>query len=240
MNIAICEDIAKDAALIGDCLRQHFEKYGYIGKVQTFSSGEALLSAFSPGAFDAIFLDIYMGGISGLETAKRMRDTDKSFALVFITASKDYALDAFSVRACAYVTKPVDRESIDLAFEQCRGIFMKNALFIEVTANRGAIKVPLAKIYYAEVYGNNVLIHTGQDVIETRMVMDNLEKALGTSFLRCHRSHIVNMNYVDKVLEQYILMKNGDRIPMRQRGRSDIRDAFAVFVSDRLFERSAT
>jgi DNA-binding LytR/AlgR family response regulator len=72
------------------------------------------------------------------------------------------------------------------------------------------------------------------------MAMGDLEKELGASFLRCHRSHIVNLNYVDKVLEQYILMKNGDRVPMRQRGRSDIRDAFAVFVSDRLFEGGMT
>jgi DNA-binding LytR/AlgR family response regulator len=236
MNIAVCEDNAKDAALICGCLREHFDKYGYVGEIQAFDSGEALLAAFSGGAFDAVFLDIYMGGMTGLETAKKMRDVDSSFALIFITSSKAHALEAFGLRACAYVPKPVERGGINLAFEQCRSVFIKNARFIKVTSGRETIKIPLVRIYYAEVYGNNVLIYTGQGVIETRMTLDELEKGLGEQFLRCHRSHIVNLNYVEKVLEHDILMRNGDKVPMRQRGRMEIRDAHATFISDQLFE----
>ena len=59
---------------------------------------------------------------------------------------------------------------------------------------------------------------------------------LGNSFLRCHRSYLVNMNHVDKVREHDILMRNGDAVPMRQRGRPEIREMYGNFLSHRLFE----
>jgi len=236
MNIAVCEDIIADADAICDYLSEHFHKNGYMGEIHRFTSGEALLDAFSPGLFDVVFLDIYMGGITGVETARKMRETDPGFALVYVTSSDNHAREAYTLRACAYVSKTIGPKEMELALSQCRAVFLKNARFIEVTSNRQAVKIPLAKILYAEVYNRYVLFHTDAGVMTAAMKLDDVEREVGKPFLRCHRSYLINMNHIDKLLEQDIIMQNGDLVPMRQRGKTEIRGAYSDFLTNRLFE----
>lgn len=239
MNIAICEDNAADTKIICGYLQEHFNKNGFIGDIHTFTSGEAMLAAFSSGVlFDAVFLDIYMGGMSGIETAKKMRETDPGFALIYITASDDYARQAYSLRACAYVSKPIHEEEMDIAFAQCREIFLKSARFIEVLSERQTIRIPLVNILYVEVFNRDAVFHLTAGIVKTSLPLDEAERKLGSPFLRCHRSYLINMNFVDRLCEQDILMKNGDSIPMRRRGRSEIRGTYGDFLTTRLFEVS--
>lgn len=236
MNIAVCEDEAADAGIICGYIQEHFDKSGFIGDIHTFTGGEELLNAFSPGAFDVVFMDIYMAGMDGLEAAKKMRERDPGFALVYITGSDDHAREAYSLNACAYVSKPIRQAEIDMAFQQCRAVFLKNARFIEVVSGRHSIKIPLIKILYIEVYNKDVLFHTAAGAVKTHMPLKEVKRQCSEAFLRCHRSYIVNMNQIDRLCEQDILMKNGDIVPMRQRGRQEIRNAYGDFLTDRLFE----
>ena len=236
MNIAVCEDNAADAEIICGYIREHFDKNGFIGDIHTFSSGEELLGAFSPGSFDAVFMDVYMPGMTGIETAKEMRARDACFALVYITITDDYARQAYSLRACAYVSKPVRPEEIETAFDLCQSVFLKNARYIEVVSERKAVKIPFVRILYIEVYNRDVLFHTTGGVIPAVMSLDEVERQCSNIFLRCHRSYIVNMNQIDTFDERDIRMKNGDVVPMRQRRRQDLRDTYGDFLTGSLFE----
>ncbi|QIB68985.1 response regulator transcription factor [Aminipila butyrica] len=238
MNIAICDDSTKDVELICALLQEHFDKNGFIGELHTFSSGEALVKAFAAQPFDVVFLDIYMEGMNGMKTAERLRELNPSFSLVFITTSKDHALDSFSLGTSSYVVKPIKREDIDRAFFKCRDVFLKNGRFIEVMSDRMKRRIPLHKILFMEVYGKEVLVHTSTETIKTSTPLDELEKMTTASFLRCHRSYMVNLRYVEAIQLDDFRLRNGSLVPLRQRGRSELRDAYADFVSDRLFEVS--
>ena len=237
MNIAICENDAMDSDILRTTLSGYLEQNGYTGKIYAFKSGETLLSSFSLGAFDVIFLDIFMDGISGIETAKKIRGIDPTCALIFITSSPNHALEGFSVRASAYVVKPIREKEMQTALFQCREIFMKNARYIEIRADRMDVRLPLVKIYYIEIYDKSMLFHTPDGVYQTRMSMDEIEQKLaGDPFYRCHHSYIINMNHIGKINSQDIIMKNGDSVPMRTRGRDEIRADVAQFLSSRIFE----
>ncbi len=236
MKVAICDDSAQDAALICALLREHFDKNGFIGELHTFPSGEALAAAFAAQPFDVVFLDIYMEGMNGLKTAERLRALDPGFSLVFITSSTDHALDCFSLGTDGYVVKPIRREDIDRAFSKCRDVFLKNGRYIEVPSDRTKRKIPLHKILFMEVYGKEVLVHTRKETIKTSMPLDELEKMVNGPFLRCHRSYSVNLNYVEALQPDDFKMQDGSLVPLRQRGRAELRDAYADFLSDRLFE----
>lgn len=241
MNVAICDDNAKDAKLICDLLREHFDKNGFAGECHTFESGEALADAFAANPFDVVFLDIYMDGMNGLKTAEKLRKIDPGFSLVFITTSTDHALDSFSLRTIDYVVKPIKREDIERAFSGCRDVFLKNGRFIKVMSDRMNLSVPLIKIQYIETYGRETLFHTTDREIRSTapILLDDLEQTLGSAFLRCHRSYIVNLNYVAAIGPDDFQMLDGSLVPLRQRGRAELRDAYADFVSDRLFEVSS-
>lgn len=241
MNIAICDDNNQDTAQICHFLRDHLNKNGYLGELHTFNKGEDLIAAFSSHTYDAVFLDIYMSGLNGIETARKLREINPDFALVFITISQDHAIEAFSQRAIAYVPKPIRQADIDNAFLQCRSVFLKNARFIEIITDRNKVKIPLIKIIFIETYGRETIFHTTAREIKTTapLLLNHLDQELGNSFLRCNRSYIINMNHVKTMLADNFQMKDGSLVPIRQRGRSKIRSIYATFISAQLFEVSS-
>ncbi len=74
--------------------------------IDLFPGGEDLLGTYRPFQYTVIFLDIYMDGISGIETAEKIREADEDANLVFLTASEEHRPEAFSVFATAYLIKP--------------------------------------------------------------------------------------------------------------------------------------
>ena len=236
MNIAMCEDSAADRAVIRGILSGYMEQNGYTGQISEFEDGESLLASYSPGRYDLVFLDIYMGGVNGIETARKIRLIDPDCALVFITTSDEHALEGFSVRASAYVLKPIRDKEMQTALRQCEEVFIKNARCIEIRSDRMSIKLPIIKIYYAETFDKISVFHTTAGDYKTFMTMDEIEKRLsGSFFCRCHKSFIVNMNHIAQVAGQDIIMKNGAAVPMRTRGRDAIRAEIASYLSARLF-----
>ncbi len=88
-------------------MKQHNLQYGTLDR---FSSGEDFLGAFTPGKYDLIFLDIYMDGITGMETAKRIRQTDHDCRIIFITISPEFAVESYNVNASFYLLKPIGKD----------------------------------------------------------------------------------------------------------------------------------
>lgn len=238
MNIAICDDNLHDTQQISVLLTQYMTKNNFDAEIHTFTCGEELEKSFKKHPYDVVFLDIYMAGMNGIKTAERLREIDVEFSLIFITTSKDYALESFSFGANDYIVKPIKQTEIDRAFSKCRSVFLKNARFINVMSERMELKIPISKILYVETYGRETFFHTGERKIRSTapLLLDNLEKMLGNNFLRCHRSYIVNLVYVVKIEGEDFLMRDGSTVPLRQRGRSKLREAYANFISAQLFE----
>ena len=237
MNIAICDDKASDRAEIRAILEDYMKRNGYAGEIRLFESGEELLASFTHGLYDVIFLDIYMGGANGIETARRIRDIDPTCAIVFITSSSDHSLESYSVRGIAYVVKPIRADDVNAALFACREIFMRNARYIEIRADRIDVRIPLNKIYSAESQANYVIFRAENGEYRTRMTLDEAQRRLGGKpFYRCHQSFIVNTNHIRKLGASDIIMKNGESVPMRKNGRDSVRADLADMISERMFE----
>ena len=111
MNIAIVDDIAAERALLRGRLERQLSRRNIQAKLLEYESGEAFLSACAKLQFAILFLDIYMDGVNGIETAKQFRKTDPRCLLIFTTTSTDHALEGFGVRAMHYLVKPYTEEA---------------------------------------------------------------------------------------------------------------------------------
>ena len=237
MRIAICEDNADDAAEVQFYLKRHFERGGFIGEINIYDSGEDLLSAFSPGVFDVVFLDIYLSRMNGVEAARIIRARDPDCVLVFITANPGHMPESFALRAASYVVKPITCEQMDTALLQCKKVFMKNARYIELKTGGQNIKIPLPKVLYVGTLNKAASVFTEEGVVKTYTPIDEIERQLGGKpFLRCHRAFIVNMLHIKDMLENNFLMRDGAMVPIRKNGMKNIRRAVSDFFSERLFE----
>ena len=236
MDIAICEDLESDRQALQHMINKYCNDYNLGLEFSTYTNGNDLLSNFTSGKFKLIFLDIYLNNsnLTGIEIAKQIRIHDQECIIIFMTTSRDHALDAFKVDAMQYLVKPLDYNIIKRIFDKTQKLFSENMSFIEVPSNGLSVKILLKDIYYIEVYDKTSLIHTNLNTIKTYTPLSKLWELLdGSSFLRCHRSYIVNMFYIDDILETDFLLKDGKKIPIRKEDSSDIKQTY----SDYFFEK---
>lgn len=237
MNIAICDDLESDRQALIHMIKKYCKDYNLELELYAYENGDTLRSDFTLGKFKLIFLDIYMNdknNITGIEIAKEIRIHDKEVTIIFMTTSNDHALDAFEVDAMQYLVKPVSYEKLHHVFDKCQKLFAENMRFIEVPSSGLSVKIFLKDIYYIEVYNKISLIHTNTQVVKTYTSLGKLWELVGnTPFLKCHRSYIVNMFYIDDILDNDFLLKNGDKVPIRKEEASNIKQAY----SDYFFEQ---
>lgn len=214
LSIAICEDTESDRHL----LQNQLAESGFAVAYEAFSSGEELLSAFAPGKYDLIFLDIYMGGMKGVDAAAEIRKADRTVTLVFTTTSTEHTLESYRLKAASYLEKPVKSEDVREVLELAQAKRDSDAyltLLIE-GVNR---KLPLESILYFEQVNHAVYVHTHTEVLRTSQTvrLKAIEPLLSDCFFRCHHSYIANLRYVRGVDQELKVfeMQNGDKVYIR-------------------------
>ena len=128
LRIAICDDIYDARLTLRSALERALERQGIRGRFWEFSSGEGLLRWLErhAGELDLVFLDLEMGELSGMETARRLRGADPGLQLVFVTAYADQVFDGYSVGALGYLLKPPKPEQLDAVLGRARRLCTGN------------------------------------------------------------------------------------------------------------------
>lgn len=232
-RIALCDDRVEERDQLRAVLERFFLARREEVHIVGYDSGEALLADLEEGyeQFDLYILDVFMAGISGVETAHRLRDMHIRAALIFLTSSPDYAVESYDVEASGYLLKPLDEEKLDKLLTRLLQPAERRRVCLR--CGRELQYVYLDDIAWLESSGNMVRLHLrGNSVLETREKLSDLEGRLDDKrFLRCHQSYLVNMDYVANVQNDF-RMTDGASIPIRVRSRGQIADQYhAYFVA---------
>lgn len=236
MLVAICDDDVTDRVKVGQLLTQKMKKRGEPLDITYFDCGEDLVEQYErrERSYDMIFLDIYMKFMNGLETARQIRRCDQRVALIFLTASREFAIDGYSVSACDYLLKPIRQEKLEAAvnrfFAEKYPRIRQSLLVVSGSAGR---RIAYDDIMYIESRRMNLRIvcsHGAEHSI--RKKLDEVQEELsGSRFLRCNRSYIVNMDYIADADEDFT-MENGDRIPIKVREKKQIRKRYFNYMME--------
>ena len=236
MRIGICEDTAADCKILLNMLRKYCTQRGIPLETEQFSNAGSLLKTFTPGKYQIIFLDIYMPGITGMEAAQAIREQDTSCLLVFTTTSEDHALESYGVYAAGYLLKPYTQEQLTEALNWCLENLPPLSQTFEILFERERVSVPLGEIIYIEVFGREAIFHTPKRDFSSNRSLSEIEQALPQDFLRCHRSYIVNMHYIQRPEQNSFLLKGGSKVPISVEAGAKIRQRFFDWVFQRTWE----
>lgn len=228
LSIAICDDLAEERVGLAQMVGAYCRRCDLDPKLRLFASGDELLSALSqPRQFQIVFLDIYMSGRSGTETARCIRDIDRDVPILFATTSQDHGLDSFAVQAADYLVKPIRPDDVARAMDWCLGHIPEPLRCLSVLTEGERVEIPLSTIQYIDVYGHQSCIHTGRKVVVIRRGLDDLERAVDSrDFLRCHRSALVNMNYIQGLEGNDFRMQDNALVPISTANASHVRNQF--------------
>lgn len=240
MHLAIVDDLEPDLNSLQEMLILYLDEHHIEYKISLFSSGEQFLSAFLPGYFNAVFLDHQLNGLSGIETARRLRSCDCSVPIIFITVDESYALEGYTVQAMDYILKPVDQSRLYLTMDR---LVKQNKVrrIIEIKENRTVRHIVIDDILFVRSVGHFLEIQTKDDLIKPYMTLDNFTFMLsqlheyGTSkqglrFQNCCRGYIVCLDYVKNLEAENFVLTNGSRIPISRSKYKEMQAAYANYL----------
>lgn len=190
------------------------------------------MSRFQPEGWDVIFIDQYMTGLSGIDTAGQIREKDKLAALVFVTTSVSHAVESYGVRASGYLVKPYEYGDFEKTMELCGVEKIRNARFVRVEQE----KVLLREILCCDKYEHYTQIHTDRrGVLRFRLPFGELAGLLAPypQFLPCYKGCIVNAERVERIDGLAFLMDNGASVPFARREKKKLEGLYSAYLFQR-------
>lgn len=231
LHIAILDDASADRETLLDYTVRWAEEAGVPLNPSPLlvDSGEGLLNAFVPGLFDVTFLDIYLNGFSGVETARRIRRLDDQCCLVFSSSSPDFATDSYEVNASWYLLKPYSYEKVKQALDRCSQALLEKAHFISVPGQNSQLRLPLHQIAWTEYENRKILVHF-KDGSHTYVMLRQGEMAAALLcypyFCDCMKGLIVNLEAVEQLLDNCFLLRDGHTLPISRLKYRAVREQF--------------
>jgi two-component system, LytTR family, response regulator len=236
--------IADDEPLARRTLREHLLALGWKGEIKEAQDGRSAVAIANEARPELLFLDIVMPGATGLEVLEQL---DYDPKVIFTTAYDQYAVTAFELGALDYVLKPFGRERLARVLRRAqealsgsdgtvltrvRESLHKGRTLSRIFVRDGSRIVPiaLASLERAQGADDYVTIYSAAKEYLVSVRLSELEAQLSaTHFLRIHRSHLVNLEYINSI-EPYdasrveVVMRSGARIIASKTGSKRLRE----------------
>ena len=234
--IAICDDELQELERTYSVLTEYMQKHPqYEITIHSFSTPVELLSYVAEhGGFDILLLDIYMDGMLGTDVARELRQLGDDGEFIFITTSRDHAMEAFEVEAAQYLVKPYNETSIFTALDKVmQRINQDRRVVVTLKTSEGIIRLAIRDVVFTETGRNNYqILHTIQGKkLEVRMTATELFELLAQNklFIRCGASINLNLKYVRQISKDTITFDTGEHLAYPYRAYQKLKEAFLRF-----------
>ena len=239
LHIAVVDDNPADIERIKTYLVQYFKKRSETFtdySIRTFQEGQSFLTGLTCGAYDLIFLDIYMPRMTGIQVAQKVRTVDEGVKILFLTTSKDHALESYSVFAAGYVLKPIDENHP--FFESLLNRLLPDdkisgrSLSVRLVGQQ-SLEIPFSRILYIDCgQGRNGVIHLKEQEIPTANTYQELADQLLSDerFLECYHRLLINMDYVTSMEEEQFHLSCGCPVPISRRKKKEVKHLYLQYL----------
>ena len=205
-------------------------------EVHQFLSGEAFLFALEDHPnWQLAFLDIEMAELNGMEVAHIVREMAPDLELVFATAYAEYAIEGYAVQALDYLLKPISLEKVTRVLTRFLEEQPTEAIYIIVEIDGQPIRINLDDLIYAEANVGEVKLVLSDQTLLLKMSLTDFEKKLDERFVSTHRSYLVNLQYVSRLLKTDVALNNGEMVPLSRRRAKEVQAAFIAYYRGSVF-----
>jgi len=232
VRVAICDD---NITALKD-LNDRLKNIKYINSVTEFDNIHRFWDSVEDGSyFDIVFMDIdWKQEQTGIDFAAVLYKKSPSSQIIYITGYNDLFSQQIllnEANLCGYLTKPID-DGLLLQFiekaERNRKSLYSGKLLLQ---NKGVIhSLNYNEIVYIESAAHQCIAHTDNSLISCYEKLDEINERLPKEFVRCHKSYLVNMNYIKKISDKMIVLKNETQIPISKAQYAHIKDLFFTYI----------
>ena len=197
-----------------------------------FPDGEQFLSAWEKGAYDLIILDIFMQKLTGMDVARKIRETDPEARIVFCTTSNEFASESYEVNACYYLHKPFGRERVKAMLDRLNLAEVERLRTVVLPDGNSVV---LSHILYADFGSHKTILHIkGDKDVIVRSPFSDIEPLLCAHpcFFSPCRGVVINLHEVRSQTQDTFTLSDGTRIPISRRRAKDVLEAYSSFRFD--------
>ena len=234
MIIAICDDERDEVYHLQNMIFNIQGDY----RVDCFQEGKDLLEAVQNGkVYDLLFCDIYMKEENGIDVARKLLELSPKTAVVFITTSREHAVDAYSVEALHYLVKPVRQEDIAEVFRRF-GSRKESRRTLTIRIDRTVYVLYQDEIIRLESNDHNTVITCANaSTYSIHKSFREINEMLDDSFLQIKKGVTVNMRYISRMTFRDCTTRDGFTFLLRRDQAKEIREKYFAFVTNELEKR---
>lgn len=213
-------------------IRGYLQQLGGFEIVAECRTATEAFQALRNHTIDLIFLDIQMPKLTGLDFLRALQYRPR---VVLVTAYREYALDGFDLDVIDYLLKPVSLErfmkAIDKYYQlsgadgRAAPVVTQAPASLLVKSDRKTVKVVLDDVLYIESYSDYIKIFTQSDTIITKERISHIEQSLPDTFIRTHRSFVINSNRIKSFTNEHVDVE-GKEIPISRSYKDDVLKRF--------------
>ncbi|HEY5561927.1 MAG TPA: LytTR family DNA-binding domain-containing protein [Clostridiaceae bacterium] len=240
MKIAICDDDKLELEKAKNAVEEFIasRQSDLQISLDTFESGDELLSCISrQGGFDLLILDIIMPGMNGLELAEELRRNNSNCKIIFLTSSPEFAVNSYKYNAFYYLLKPFSSLEIKSLMGKALDEMGEEKSKIIVVKEKGKLtKVQIHRIKYIESVKHIIIFHlSSNQVINCYGTMNEFHDILLSDkrFTKCHKSFIVNMNYVISISSKDFIMDDKTLIPISRQTYQGVKNQYIDYFFEK-------
>lgn len=220
IQLVMCDDNNSDLETLRTAADEYIRQRGICGETFCFSSSEEVLRFSennSASGTTVYLLDVVMPEVDGIDIGRIIRERDKSSTVIYISCSREYTLDAFSVRAFSYLIKPFSREKLFSELDECLNRIETEPQKFTIKTADGVVVLTLSEIVAVEYLNHRLIYHltNGKKLegIYRKFPFDNqAEEFMQTGiFLKISASYLVNYKNIQGVRADEFIMCDGSQ-----------------------------
>lgn len=176
-----------------------------VGQADSAAAAFDVVRSVNP---DVVFLDIDLPDSNGIQLAERLKEYDPNLYIVFITAHSQFSLHAYRLYAYDYIIKPIDENRVKTTVRRIQQLLKPftnskqddGKTRLAIRQDDEILLIDCRTIYYIEKIQRKTVIYTSDGIYDTVESLNELEDQLGDKFFRSHKSYLINIKMVDRIV----------------------------------------
>jgi DNA-binding LytR/AlgR family response regulator len=174
-----------------------------------------------------------MPGLSGMDAAKEIRLSDREIPIIFLTSSREYAVESYRVGAEDYIIKPARKDEVFPSLDKQLTRFAQEEAYLTLKSGSGIVKLLFSQIVYVEVTNRTLqFILVNGEVRETYGYLSDYEEKLLSDphFFKPHRSYLINLRQVTELDKKGLATTVGKTVPVARDALVKVKAAYMKFL----------
>lgn len=227
VRFAVCDD---DKIMV-DCISDKLREYYAECEINKYEDGESLLADSRRQLFDALFLDIDMPGMNGMELAEKIRKENKYVKIVFVTNKEEFVYAAYKYQVFRFVRKSFLEPELSEVITDLRDALKSENEYISIETTSAMMEIKIRDIKYIESQAHKSIINTVNNTFEVGRSISEYEKLLeNNGFIRTHKGYLVNFRYIYSVGNTDVNLTDKSKVPLSRNKIKETKTKLQIYT----------